>query len=162
MRNEKTDQETLSQHYILRSIRKSESGCWIWQKSCNSSGYGQLTVNKKYWTAHRYAYTAFIGKIPDGMIIRHLCHNTMCCNPRHLKVGTQAENYKDSLKEYRRVATQLRARWIIGGKSFRTCREASQKTGITQATLCKYMIGDIFDVEAYRDGCRIANCKPRI
>lgn len=41
---------------IKSSVTISDAGCWEWQKSCNSAGYGQLTEDKKYWLAHRYTY----------------------------------------------------------------------------------------------------------
>lgn len=37
------------------------TGCWNWQKSVTSAGYGQLTENKKYWTTHRYVYNKTYG-----------------------------------------------------------------------------------------------------
>ena len=31
-------------------------------------------------------------EVPPGLVVMHLCHNPPCCNPRHLRVGTKAEN----------------------------------------------------------------------
>ena len=76
---------------IKNNTTVSDTGCWEWQKSCNSSGYGQLTENKKYWSAHRYAY-ACTNTLSDGDVVRHTCHNRKCCNPEHLKIGTHKDN----------------------------------------------------------------------
>lgn len=46
----------MSINKILNNIIISDTGCWIWQKSCNSAGYGQLVINRKHWLAHRYSY----------------------------------------------------------------------------------------------------------
>jgi hypothetical protein len=34
-------------------------------------------------------------KIPEGMIIRHLCNNPRCINPEHLAIGTHYDNVQD-------------------------------------------------------------------
>jgi len=34
----------------------------------------------------------------EGEVTRHLCGNRICCNPEHLKFGTQYENNMDTLK----------------------------------------------------------------
>jgi aspartate carbamoyltransferase regulatory subunit len=35
--------------------------------------------------AHRFAYEQFVGAIPEGQVIDHLCRNPGCCNPSHLE-----------------------------------------------------------------------------
>lgn len=45
---------------------------------------------------HHLAYEVKNGPIPEGMVVRHKCDNTRCCNPDHLVVGTQTENVNDS------------------------------------------------------------------
>ena len=67
-------------------------GCMIWTGNRHSEGYGTLSVSipkkrtMKY--AHRLSYEHFIGPIPAGLHIDHLCRNRPCVNPTHLEPVT--------------------------------------------------------------------------
>jgi len=84
-----------------RFIEKTEpltSGCWQWTASTNAKGYGQLgskTADGRptMVLAHRFSYEHFIGPIPDGLTLDHLCRNTRCANPTHLEPVTNRENF---------------------------------------------------------------------
>lgn len=67
--------------------------CWEWKGLRNDAGYGQA---RKRWLgrmAHRVSYELFVGPIPDGLEMDHLCVNPPCVNPGHLEAVTQRENY---------------------------------------------------------------------
>ncbi|MDO8389701.1 MAG: HNH endonuclease signature motif containing protein [Actinomycetota bacterium] len=42
--------------------------------------------------AHRFAYAAFVGDIPEGMEIDHTCRDRGCVNPEHLELVTRQVN----------------------------------------------------------------------
>lgn len=69
-----------------------KSGCWIWQGSKISTGYGNLRVNNKTILAHRYMYELVRGEIPKELELDHLCKTPLCINPAHLEPITHAEN----------------------------------------------------------------------
>lgn len=70
------------------------SGCWNWLQYRSPQGYGRFTFGGKILVAHRWSYERFVGPIPDGLQLDHLCRNTSCVNPDHLEPVTNAENQR--------------------------------------------------------------------
>lgn len=68
-----------------------DTGCWIWP-GATRVGYGTIKVGGKMWLTHRLAYQTWVGPIPAGMVIDHLCTVRACCNPAHLEPVTTAAN----------------------------------------------------------------------
>ena len=66
-------------------------GCWEWTAS-KPRGYGQLMVDGRMRRAHRVVYETFVGPIPEGLVLDHLCCNPSCVRPDHLEPVTQVEN----------------------------------------------------------------------
>ena len=70
--------------------------CWLYAGYKNKQGYGEIysTVNGKQVSnrLHRISYETFVGKIPEGLVIDHLCRNRCCINPDHLEPVTNIEN----------------------------------------------------------------------
>lgn len=74
----------------------AENGCWIWigaRTGPGDKGYGRIALpGNKRMLAHRWAYETFVGPIPEGLQIDHLCRNRPCVNPAHLEPVTNREN----------------------------------------------------------------------
>ena len=74
-------------------VSKNEDGCWLWLGYVDKKGYGVIGVgNRKLSKAHRYSYERFVGPIPDGLQLDHLCRVRNCVNPNHLEPVTNREN----------------------------------------------------------------------
>lgn len=79
--------------------------CWPWTASINHvTGYGMIGSPVSN-LAHRAAWLYYVGPIPSGLELDHMCHNRArdcgggpcphrrCCNyVRHLVVATHQEN----------------------------------------------------------------------
>lgn len=69
--------------------------CWIWT-AAKIKGYGTFGTSKNgvrtRWRAHRLTYELFVGPIPEGFELDHLCRHRSCCNPAHLESVTRQVN----------------------------------------------------------------------
>jgi len=67
-------------------------GCWGWKGGFSPSGYTIFHVDRVGRRAHRVTYEIFVGKIPPGKVLDHLCENRGCVNPFHLEPTGIGEN----------------------------------------------------------------------
>jgi len=107
---------------------KSDDGCWIWRGTCNEAGYGQIGVFGRTVYAHRFAYEAFVGHIPEGAVIDHRCNTPSCVNPDHLEAVEQAVNVRRG-RLARLDAKEARKIRRASG----TQREIARRHGVSQA-----------------------------
>jgi hypothetical protein len=86
------------EHFSLYYIAEPNSGCWLWVGTWTSDGYPHIWngVRKANERAHRVSYELYVGLIPEGFTIDHLCRVRCCVNPDHLEPVTRAENIKRS------------------------------------------------------------------
>ncbi len=80
---------------LARFAAKIESryGCWIWTGATDKDGYGFFRYQGVQMRAHRFAYLAYIGPIPEGRILDHyICDTPSCVNPNHVRPVTHREN----------------------------------------------------------------------
>jgi hypothetical protein len=72
--------------------------CWeCISHNVNSSGYSV----KHSGLIHREVYVVCNGEIPENMQVCHTCDNRRCINPKHLWIGTLADNQNDKIKKNR-------------------------------------------------------------
>ena len=82
--------------YFESNISKNIfTNCWEWIAGIDSSKRGHANFNGKRKKAHLFALYLNGIELEPGMVCRHLCNNSLCCNPDHLKTGTHSENIID-------------------------------------------------------------------
>lgn len=91
------DDKSLADRLWDKVTIRGPDECWMW----TGAKIGGNRPDKKYgWMqcgkvngrhtqdyVHRVAYELYRGEIPEGMIVRHLCYQRLCCNPAHLEVA---------------------------------------------------------------------------
>ena len=79
------------EHYSDRSGEH-----WLWLGFINPKGYGVVKTRGRNSTmlAHKAAYIEYIGPVPDGMEIDHVCRVRHCIrpHPEHIEAVTHAVN----------------------------------------------------------------------
>jgi hypothetical protein len=93
-------------YFLDRSVPEPNSGCWLWLGSVNANGYGKIGGK----LAHRMAWAAHNGPVPDGLNVLHSCDVRCCINPAHLFLGTQPENVADCIAKDRHAYGQRSGR----------------------------------------------------
>lgn len=77
---------------LLRRMEPRGNGCIIYTGALTGDGYGQVMRQGEQVGAHVAAYEHFVGPIPDGMHLHHLCEQPSCVNVEHLRPLTPHEH----------------------------------------------------------------------
>lgn len=113
-----------------------KTDCWMWTGSKRPSGYGTFSPTRDDpQCAHRWSYEHFVGPIPDGLEIDHLCRVPSCVNPAHLEPVTRRENARRAGLHHRKSACnnghpfspENTLRQSSGGRGCRHCMRAANR-----------------------------------
>lgn len=117
-----------------------QTGCWNW-KGHTLRGYGHSTRPGYGSTlAHRISYQRRYGKLGMSTHVHHMCENTLCVNPDHLRAVTPAEHTRqysrktkldvDKAKEIRHLSVEG---WSL--------KSLAERFGVSVATIKKVRSG---------------------
>lgn len=113
--------EILEANYfkLSETLFRNSNTCVLYDRYINSDGYGEVNFrynNKKYNTlAHRVSYILHHNvNLLTNNIIMHNCDNPTCVNPKHLKLGTHADNVQDRVKKKRSAIGEKNGRYVHG------------------------------------------------
>lgn len=108
--------------------------CWNFCGSITKKGYGRFCDRNVGRLAHTVAWEIFVGPIPSGKQIHHVCENKICVNPEHLIIVTPKEHthltlnslgFVNSKKTHCPYGHQLSGNNLVGWKlrhGMRNCR----------------------------------------
>ena len=90
------DAKTLAR-FEDKYVPEPNTGCWLWIAGVNKDGYGGFRADTRTWLAHRVSYEHFVGPIPEGLELDHLCRTRSCVNPNHLEPVIHIVNVRRGL-----------------------------------------------------------------
>ena len=81
---------------LAAGLERKPNGCLEWTGATTGKGYGHLFVHGKLIYTHRLAWGLAHPDEPLPPVVRHfVCDNPPCCDPEHLRPGTNADNSAD-------------------------------------------------------------------
>lgn len=119
--------------HTLENDSYTDKGCKIWKWARSEKGYGVLRIEGRNLLAHRFYYTLYNGAIPRGLCVLHRCDNRLCVNPKHLFLGTVADNQRDAVNKGRIRKGEKHGRAKLRRKDVRTIRKDYKKGEVGSA-----------------------------
>lgn len=132
------NQSDIDRFWSKVDVRGPEE-CWEWQAGRFNHGYGMFGLKGKALLAHRIAFVLVKGAIHPGLHILHSCDNRGCCNPNHLREGTNLDNVNDKVSKGRqsRLSGEDHGRARLSATEVADIRSLYAEGGITQLELAR-------------------------
>ena len=113
-------------------VNKTDT-CWLWTASTKDGVYGQFKYEGQMVRAHRVSYELFVGPIPNGWTIDHLCRVPLCVRPSHLETVPKTIN---TLRGFGPTAKNKRKTHCISGHLFDETNTFIRKNGNRACRKC--------------------------
>lgn len=146
------DMDAVRLRFEAGLTQRGPDDCWPWAGETGPRGYGVVTVHlggrkRRRVLAHRLALFLLGGVDPGELGALHSCDNPPCCNPRHLRAGTAAENAADKIRRGRAnhpislspdQVAEIRRRYAEGVSS----ADLAAAYGVSQSQAHKVAVGE--------------------
>lgn len=110
MRARKYSRGTPEDRFLARIVKSD--GCWEYD-GYRYNGYGKFGISPgKTVLAHRFAYEIWVGPIPGGMVLHHLCENKACVRPDHLEPQPKGAHERNHARRRGTVVNQY-GQWSV-------------------------------------------------
>lgn len=109
--------------------RRGADDCWLWTASRFLKGCGQMRINGRIVRATHISLQLAGRPRIDHLHALHSCDTPLCCNPAHLRWGTNKENVNDKMSRGRCGAAGVT--WLSNFK-IGLCGEKNPQAKITE------------------------------
>lgn len=125
--------------FWARVDRAAGAACWEWLGGLNHYGYGIFNLGRRgvKTGAHRFAYRALRGPIPDGMLVLHACDNRRCVRPDHLFLGDHALNSADMVGKLRSARGERHSQHKLSAASVAAIRALLDGGVLSKAAIAR-------------------------
>lgn len=79
--------------HMINHTHVDERGCWLWDRSCTTSGYAQLRYGGIGFVGHVLMYMLWFDTLP-GELDHEVCDTKTCINPYHVVPTTRRDNIR--------------------------------------------------------------------
>src|SRR5690606_2463105 len=121
-------------------------GCHRWRGRRDQWGYGLFGDGTAGWcggerVAHRCAWYAEHGPVPEGFVLRHTCGIRDCVNVEHLRLVRRGSWNKGARGRPAKLSAaqinEVRQRYAAGGTTYRALGAAYGVSHVTVANIVK-------------------------
>ena len=71
---------------------RTDNGCLLWQGALIQTGHGRIWYQGRLSVTHRLSYEMYIGSIPEGYDVHHVCREPACIESTHLEIIEHAKH----------------------------------------------------------------------